>query len=86
MGRPRKRRRESEHGGDDMLPTNVNEGFNNINATSLLGNFGLVTPPQFQDSDLYAGGNVGGDGAATTPYPSDPTMLGISPGSNFKCV
>lgn len=86
MGRPRKRRRGSEPGGDDTLLADMNENLNDFNNASVHGNYGLVTPPQFQDSDIYMHGNIANSGASADHYLADPSAFGISPGSNLKYV
>jgi hypothetical protein len=86
MGRPRKRRRGSEPGGDDTLLADVNDNLNDFNIPSVHRDYGLVTPPQFQDSDIYIHGNIADSGAPMDHYLADPSAFGISPGSNLKYV
>lgn len=83
MGRPRKRRRGSDPGGDDTLLADVNENLNETSHSSVLGDFGIITPPQFLDSDLYAGGSVNEDATTIPPYLADPNVFGISPNSHL---
>ncbi|KAH7414509.1 hypothetical protein DE146DRAFT_38158 [Phaeosphaeria sp. MPI-PUGE-AT-0046c] len=83
MGRPRKRRRGSDPSGEETLLADVNENLNHSTPSSMLGNFGLITPPQFFDSDLYTADNVNEDLAAISPYLADPNVFDRSPTSNI---
>lgn len=86
MGRPRKRRRGSEPGGDETQLGDVNENLGDFNDPSVLGSYGLVTPPQFQESDVYVDSNITNNGTPSSHYLADTNAFGVSPASNLMYV
>jgi hypothetical protein len=50
MGRPRKRRRDGEADEHDVQPTDVDDSLIGTDEISTPGNFGMVTPPQYNDT------------------------------------
>jgi hypothetical protein len=86
MGRPRKRRRDGEANGHDVQPTEVDGSPIYTNDLSVLGNFGIVTPPQFNDA-IYPVVSAGmGHGIELRQNSMDSTVHGISPVSGIEYV
>jgi hypothetical protein len=84
MGRPRKRRREGEADEDVVQFTEINGNVNETSDLAALGNFGMVTPPQFQDTTYLADTVVIHNGTTSQLNSIDSHTLGVSPVSAME--
>jgi hypothetical protein len=86
MGRPRKRRREGEADESTVFLTDTNSNNVGINEGSTFGSFGMITPPQFQDSSLPIDVELNDHGAMSQIHHIDSNAFGISPISAIEYV
>jgi hypothetical protein len=84
MGRPRKRRRESdaeEHAGPLL---HVNNSHIGTSGSFTFVDFGVITPPQLHDSSLLGDSILNHDGPTPQNPLRDSDSFGISPISNVE--
>jgi hypothetical protein len=79
MGRPKKRRREGEADEDIVQLTEVNSNVNRTSDLATIGNFGMVTPPQFQDTTYLTDPIVMQNGTTSQQNSIESYTLGVSP-------
>jgi hypothetical protein len=86
MGRPKKRRREGEADEAANPQPNASDSTISVNDQSAFGNFGIITPPQFHDSNCFVNDVANTNGGASHQHLNSSDAFGISPISNIELV
>jgi len=86
MGRPKKRRREDEVDEAAELPQNANNALTTITDPSTYNDFGVITPPQFQESSSFVNDMVFADATTLNQHNGKTGASGLSPISNIEWV
>ncbi|KAH5283190.1 hypothetical protein HBI72_002650 [Parastagonospora nodorum] len=83
MGRPKKRRREGEVGEATKLQQNACCTITTIDDPSTYNDFGIITPPQFQESSSFVNDMGFADANTLSQHMGSMDASGLSPISNI---